>query len=53
VPPQGTPVPPRRELAHTVETAFERQWSKLTNGELLTMAEQDEFVVLVTTDSNL
>lgn len=50
---QGTPVPLRRELDHSVETAFELQWSTLGNGELLTAAEQAGFEVLVTTDSNL
>jgi hypothetical protein len=38
---------------YEVVTAFERGWSKLTNGELLDAAEKDEFSVLVTTDSNL
>jgi predicted nuclease of predicted toxin-antitoxin system len=51
---QGTPVPLRRYLAgHEVETAFERGWSTLENGDLLDMAERAGFVVLVTTDSNL
>ena len=34
-------------------TAYERGWSKLTNGELLDMAEEDGFEVLVSTDLNL
>jgi hypothetical protein len=50
---QGTPVPLRHELKHSVETAFERQWSALANGDLLTQAEQEGFEVLVTTDGNL
>ena len=41
---QGTPVPLRDALAgHTVETAYERGWSALSNGELLTAAEASSF----------
>ncbi len=51
---QGTPVPLRKILtSHQVETAFERDWSTLTNGELLAAAEQEGFEVFVTTDRNL
>jgi predicted nuclease of predicted toxin-antitoxin system len=51
---QGTPVPLRRSLTrHGVETAYERRWSRLHNGELLDAAEQAGFEVLVTTDLNL
>ena len=51
---QGTPVPLRRYLApHAVVTVFEKGWSTLQNGELLRMAENEEFEVLVTTDQNL
>ncbi len=51
---QGTPVPLREHLnTHQVETAFERGWSTLTNGELLARAEQEGFEVFVTTDRNL
>lgn len=51
---QGTPAPLRHLLAHhDVTTAYERGWSTLTNGELLTVAEDQEFQVLVTTDTNL
>ena len=51
---QGTPVPLRRYLApHVVVTVFEKGWSTLQNGELLRMAETEEFEVLVTTDQNL
>lgn len=35
-----------------METAFERGWSTLNNGELLTVAEQEGFEVFVT-DKNL
>ena len=51
---QGTPVPLRRYLlAHTVDTAYERGWSELSNGDLLTLAEQEKYELLVTTDRNL
>ena len=48
---QGTPAPLRRALIdHTVETAYERGWSVLQNGELIATAEAAGFEVLVTTD---
>lgn len=51
---QGTPAPLRNLLnPHQVETAFERGWSTLSNGELLTVAEREGFEVFVTTDRNL
>ena len=51
---QGTPVPLRKHLAtHQVATAFELSWNNLKNGELLQMAEENGFSVLVTTDQNL
>ena len=34
-------------------TAYERDWSRLKNGELLDAADKQGFEVLVTTDSNL
>jgi len=40
-------------MHHEVTTAYERNWSSLTNGELLDTAEKQGFDVLVTTDSNL
>ena len=50
---QGTPAPLRDHLSgHQVETAFERGWSRLKNGDLLAAAEAD-FDILVTTDKNL
>jgi predicted nuclease of predicted toxin-antitoxin system len=50
---QGTPAPLRDHLpGHSVETAFEKSWSALRNGELLAKAEAG-FDVLVTTDRNL
>ena len=51
---QGTPVPLRQSLTHhEVTTAYEREWSRLKNGELLETAEEQGFEVLITTDSNL
>jgi hypothetical protein len=51
---QGTPAPLRRALAgHSIETAYERGWSTLQNGELIAAAESAGFEVFVTTDSNL
>lgn len=51
---QGTPVPLRPLLAgHTVETAGQRGWDKLKNGELLEAAEEAGFEVLVTPDKNI
>lgn len=50
---QGTPAPLRDHLpGHSVETAYEKGWSALRNGEMLAKAEA-EFDVLVTTDRNL
>jgi hypothetical protein len=51
---QGTPVPLRHTLRdHVVETAYERGWHLLGNGELIEAAEAAAFDVLVTTDQNL
>jgi predicted nuclease of predicted toxin-antitoxin system len=51
---QGTPVPLRNNLSlHEVETAYERGWSNLKNGDLLMHAEAEGFECLVRTDQNL
>jgi predicted nuclease of predicted toxin-antitoxin system len=51
---QGTPVPLRNHLPHhAVETAYERGWNDLKNGDLLARAEAEGFDALVTTDQNL
>lgn len=51
---QGTPVPLRRILTeHSVETAYERGWSRLSNGDLLAAAEAAAFDLFITTDQNL
>lgn len=51
---QATPVPIRPFLrGHSVETAAERGWDRLTNGDLLASAEQAGFDLLLTTDKNM
>jgi len=51
---QGTPVPLRAALTgHRVETAYERGWATLQNGDLLNVAEQNGFDLLITTDQSL
>ena len=51
---QGTPVPLRRFLVgNDVATAYERGWSAVTNGDLIRLAEQQGFELLITTDTNL
>ena len=50
---QGTPAPLRDHLpGRSVETAYEKGWSTLRNGDLLAKAEA-EFDLLITTDRNL
>ena len=50
----GTPRPLRHYLSeHAVDTAVERGWSELSNGELLDHAEREGFHVLITTDQNM
>ena len=51
---QGVPVPLRGHLgSHEVETAHERGWSLLKNGELIAASEAEGFDAFVTTDQNL
>lgn len=51
---QGTSVPLRRYLPnHIAETAYEKGWSNIGNGELLRLAEAEDFDALITTDQNL
>ena len=40
-------------MGHSVTTAFERGWSQLQNGDLITAAEISGFDLFVTTDRNL
>src|SRR5437762_6852835 len=51
---QATPLPIRPYLEqHTVRTAAQQGWDKLTNGDLLTAAEEAGFDLLLTTDKNM
>jgi hypothetical protein len=51
---QGVPVPLRKQLSeYQIDTAFERGWSQLENGELLAEAEREGYELLVSTDQNL
>src|ERR1044072_9300685 len=51
---QGTPAPLLHHLLnHIVETVYEKGWSNLKNGDLLTQAEAEGFDALITTDQNL
>jgi hypothetical protein len=51
---QSTPVPIRTFLTgHTVETASQRGWDRLKNGELLKAAEDAGFDGFVTPDKNI
>ena len=51
---QATPVPLRSFLReHKVETAYQRGWDKLKNGDLLKAAQEAGFEVLVTPDKNI
>jgi hypothetical protein len=51
---QGKPFPLRNLLdSHQIETAYERGWSQLTNGDLLAVAGREGFQVFVTTDQNI
>ena len=50
----GTPGPLAVFLkAHTVDKAKALGWNRLTNGELLTAAEQAGYDLLLTTDKNM
>jgi|ERR1039457_331943 hypothetical protein len=52
---QGTPVAIRRYLTagHTIRTTRQEGWATLTNGDLLRVAEEAGFDVLLTTDNSL
>ena len=51
---QGTPKPLRNYLAaHSVDTASERGWSDLDNGDLIEAAEDEGYDLLITTDQNI
>ena len=51
---KGTPVPIRRYLAgHIVGISADLGWERLRNGDLLAVAEQAGYKLLLTTDKNL
>ena len=51
---QATPLPIRQYLEqHTVRTAAQQGCDKLSNGDLLTAAEEAGFDILLTTDKNM
>ena len=51
---KGTPRQLRRRLfGHETETAQERGWDTLANGDLLDRAEEAGFEVLITTDQGI
>ena len=51
---QGTPVPLRPLLrGHGVDTAYERGWSTLANGDLLNAAEAASYEIFITTDQKI
>lgn len=51
---QATPLPIRAYLeGHTVRTAAQQGWDRLSNGDLLDAAEQAGFDLLLTTDKNM
>jgi hypothetical protein len=51
---QGTPFPLRKFLpGHVIKTAYQQGWSALLNGDLLRVAEEAGFDLLLTTDKNL
>ena len=51
---QGTPLPLRRSLTgHTVDIPSRKGWSRLRNGNLLDVAEQESYQVLITMDRSL
>ena len=50
----GTPAPLRRDLhGHSVDTAAERGWESLANGDLMDRAEQEGYELLITTDQGI
>lgn len=51
---QATPVPIRPYLqGHFVRTAAQQGWDRLRNGDLLNIAENADFDLLLTTDKNM
>ncbi len=50
----NTPAPLRGYLPeHSVDTAAERGWAELSNGDLLDQAESEAYELLITADQNM
>ena len=50
----GTPAPLRGHIPdHTVDTAAEKGWAELSNGELLDQAESEAYELLITADQSM
>ena len=50
----GTPAPLRGHIPeHTVDTAAEKGWAELSNGDLLDQAESEEYELLITADQSV
>ncbi len=50
----NTPLPLRGYLLeHTVDTANEKGWSELINGDLLDSAEEEGYEILITADQSM
>ena len=50
----GTPAALRRHLGeHSVDRSAERGWELLENGELIRLAEENGYEVIVTTDQSI
>jgi len=51
---QNVPAPLRRVLlGHEVETAYERGWAELLNGDLIAQAELASFDLFITSDRGI
>jgi hypothetical protein len=51
---QNVPAPlAKRLVGHRVETAADRGWEEISNGELISVVEAAEFNILLTADKNL
>lgn len=49
-----TPKPLRRYLTeHTVDTAYEKGWAELRNGNLLDNAERENYEIMITADQSM
>lgn len=50
----GTPAPLRAYIPeHAIDTAAEKGWAELSNGDLLDVAEREDYELLITCDQSL